>query len=476
VHDPHGCRPTPCLRPVRGDPTTSLPTPDFRAMPGFAFLLPVVLLLLTAPSPAVAQTGASLDRFAPDSLAQDPESSPMLGSSPLPGIHPEGDSVPEGEGEEALRGDDEDFLHVGGAVRFNLLSEFYEGDRDPNSTQFTWDTWRINVQGQTGGVGIQFEYRFYPTFNTHFIKEGWLQYDFSEETQIQVGVPQTPFGNVQYNSHNWWFQLPYYVGLEDDHDMGFKVSHHRAGGWNLDLAYFLQPEPSGPAYGEASFGIGGAGRYSYDMIPVQFDDDSGEIDQSNQEKHQGNLRLTRTMEYPGGGSTEFGGSVQFGGIYNSALDEWGNRWGWAVHSDGTYGPWNVKLQFLQYGYDAIDDTGADTDLIWKGAYGDPYHVAAEAWIATAGVQYTMDMEWGPFTQINFYDNYSYMEKWVEDFHPTHQNVLGFSIAAGGLFTYFDLATGRNHPWLTESFGTGLGPGLEDASWNHRFNVNVGYYF
>lgn len=77
--------------------------------------------------------------------------------------------------------DDDDFLHVGGALRFSLLSQFYEGDGTPNSTQFTWDTCRINVEGRSRGVGIRFEYRFYPTFDTHFIKEGWVEYAASEE-------------------------------------------------------------------------------------------------------------------------------------------------------------------------------------------------------------------------------------------------------------------------------------------------------
>ncbi len=396
----------------------------------------------------------------PEAAAQEPQG-------------PESDTPAEASAESERRGltlvdDGDDFLHVGGAVRFNFLSTFYEGDRTPNSTQFTWDTWRINVQAQTAGVGLQFEYRFYPTFNTHFIKEGWLEYAFSDQTELQLGVTQAPFGNVQYNSHNWWFQLPYYVGLEDDHDMGLKLSHHHDDGWNLDLAYFLQPEPSGPAYGEASFGIGGAGRYSYDMIPTE--------GQSNQEKHQGNVRLTRTLEHDDGGSTEVGGSLQAGGIYNMATDAWGSRWAWAAHADGSYGPWNVKAQVLQYGYDATDDDGLDVDVIRMGAYGDPYDVAAEAWIATIGVQHTKDIEFGPFTQINFYENYSYMGKAAEGFEPTHQNVLGFSIAAGGLFTYFDLAMGNNHPWLTDSFGVGLGPGVPDAPWNARFNVNIGYYF
>ena len=458
-------------RATRGDPQNPA------TLSASVSVVLLLLLLTFLPTGVWAQDALQHDQGTRSVLAVGGDSVPELGDPPhvhSVSIHDRSPRVPVRPSEEsreeapALRDDDDDFLHVGGAVRFNFLSEFYESERDPNNTQFTWDTWRINVQARTSGVGVQFEYRFYPTFNTHFIKEGWLEYDVSEETQLQVGVTQNPFGNVQYNSHNWWFQLPYYVGLEDDHDMGFKVSQHREDGWNLDLAYYLQPEPSGPAYGQASFGVGGAGRYSYDMIPTD--------GQSNQERHQGNLRLTRTLEHEGGGSIEVGGSLQAGGIYNSVQDDWGSRWAWAAHADGTYGPWNVKAQFLQYGYDAIDDEGVDTDVIRKGAYGDPYDVAAEAWIATLGAQYTMEIDWGPLSQISFYDNYSYMQKAVDGFHPTHQNVLGFSIAAGGLFTYFDLATGRNHPWLTEDFGAGLGEGLPDAPWNHRFNINIGYYF
>lgn len=370
------------------------------------------------------------------------------------------------DGQAAAR-DDDDFLTIGGAVRYNLFFTDYESDASANDLQFTWDMWRINVQGRSNNVGIQFEYRFYPTFNTHFIKEGWLEYDTNDRTQIQVGVTQTPFGNTQYNSHNWWFQLPYYIGLEDDHDMGVKLLHERDD-WALQMAYFLQPEPAGPAYGQASFGIGGAGRYSYDMIPTE--------GQSNQEKHQANIRATRTLEHDGGGTTEIGGSAQIGGIYNQVTEEWGNRGAGAIHLDGTYGPWNILLQHLHYAFDATDDDGNDVDVIRVAAYGDPYDAAAEASMTSAGVQYTKDIDVGPFSQINFYENYTYMQKSVEGFAATHQNVLGASLAAGSLFVYFDLASGKNHPWLTDNFGSGFGPGSEEAEWNSRFNVNIGYYF
>lgn len=164
------------------DPEPSEGPPGSAAVPT-AFLTPLLLLLpsgaLSSPPPA----------------------------TPAPGPATSDTAAAEADGEaETAQDQQEDFLHVGGALRFNLLSTFYEGDRTPNSTQFTWDTWWVNIQASTDGVGLQFEYRFYPTFNTHFIKEGWLEYAFDEETEVQVGVTQSPFGNLQYNSHNWWFQ------------------------------------------------------------------------------------------------------------------------------------------------------------------------------------------------------------------------------------------------------------------------------
>lgn len=362
--------------------------------------------------------------------------------------------------------DDGEGIEVGGAVRYNLFLTDYEGAGDPNRLQFTWDMWRINVRGSTGGVGIRFEYRFYPTFNTHFVKEGWFALDLSEESDLQVGVTQVPFGNLQYNSHNWWFQLPYYVGLEDDHDMGVKLLHRR-GDWSVMGAYFVQPEPAGPAGGEASFGIGGAGRYSYDLIPVE--------GAANQERHQGNLRVTRDFR-GGGGRVETGASLLGGRIWNGTTEDWGSRWALALHADAYRGPWNARLQLTRYEFSATDDDGESLDAVTVGAYGDPYDVAARATLVSVGLARDVELEWGPFTGMQIYDNYTWMGKDAAGFHDTHQHVLGASLAAGPLFVYLDAATGRNHPWLTDDFGVGLAEGRPDARWNTRFNVNLGFYF
>jgi hypothetical protein len=375
---------------------------------------------------------------------------------------------------------DDDFIHVGGALRFNFYHTDYGGGTNPNDTQFTFDTWRINMTAQRSGVGLNFEYRFYPTFNTHFIKQGWFEYNFSPDTQIQLGVTQVPFGNLQYNSHNWWFQGPYYVGLEDDHDMGLKLIHNR-GNWSIMAAYFLQPEPAGPAYGEASFGIGGPGRYSYDIIPITGNNawdyvlGANETPQSNQEKNQFNLRTTYNLTHDTGNS-EIGGSVQYGGIYNMALDETGSRTALAAHLDGNYGNFNVKAQYTYLSHDVVNDAGESVNFVYMAAYGDPYAVATEMNMYSLGIAYSMDVDFGPVSNLNFYNNYTWFEKRNDGFNDSHQNVLGVLASLGDVFIYFDIASGKNHPWLTDNFGSGMAQGSDDPRLNTRFNINIGYYF
>jgi len=362
--------------------------------------------------------------------------------------------------------ENEDFLDLGGALRFNLLHEDFEEAGDANSTQFTFDMWRINAVGQHSGVGINFEYRFYPTFNTHFIKQGWFEIDATKKTQVQVGVTQVPFGNLQYNSNSWWFQGPYYVGLEDDHDMGIKVIHKEEK-WDLMAAYFIQPEPSGPANGEASFGIGGSGRYSYDMIPTE--------GFSNQEKQQLNVRYTRLLEHSIG-TTEAGGSVMYGGIFNSELDEFSDRSAFSMHMDGKYGKFNVLTQFTYYNFNARNDDGSGAEVVSVGAFGIPYDIASEAFMYTFSLSYSLDLDAGPLTNITFYNDYTFMDKANSTFNNTHQNVLGALATVGNMFIFFDLASGINHPWLTSNFGVGMDRGVEDARLNSRLNINIGYYF
>ncbi|MEA1875208.1 MAG: hypothetical protein U9N51_12400 [Bacteroidota bacterium] len=87
-----------------------------------------------------------------------------------------------------------------------MISTNYESDPTALSTAATWDTWRLNVDGSKGGLDLSFEYRFYPTFGTHFIHHGYVGYNLSESHYLKLGVFQKPFGVGKFASHSWWFQ------------------------------------------------------------------------------------------------------------------------------------------------------------------------------------------------------------------------------------------------------------------------------
>lgn len=385
---------------------------------------------------------------------------------------------------------DTSWTHINGAFRLNMLYTWYEGKTSPLGTssrnEFTWDTWRIGVHSYSKGIELSFQYRFYPTFNTHFIHHGWLGYHFTPETNVKVGISQVPFGDLPFGSHSWWFQAPYYVGLEDDYQTGISLEHSH-GKLLFHFAYYLMAEPRGTS--EASYGPFSAARYSYDVVPIPGN--------SNIERNQFNVR----GEYHFG-TTRAGISMQTLQIYNQALNHNGNQQAVALHLNADIKRWNLKLQSIYYQYNNVkNDDGLLLNTVQMGAYGfGTYDVASEAAILTAGLAYTLPVEWGPVSSVQFYDDIGYMHKFEsktigsqkQPFEQSVQNVLGALITAGNVYTYVDLASGYNHPWLSGYFGgsamgsgNGLDPSLpvgesnpisRSAFWNTRLNINIGYYF
>mgnify|MGYP006296200051 CR=1 FL=1 len=366
--------------------------------------------------------------------------------------------------------EDEDGFTIGGAVRYNIISESYNETK--TNPKATWDTWRLNVDGTMGDVDLSFEYRFYPTFATHFIHHGFLGYEFSDNLYGELGVTQVPFGITTWASHSWWFQGAYYVGLEDDYDMGVNFDLTPSDKLKLSFSYFRQAEPQGPASGAVNWSDAGAGRYSYDVTNDTYTSMAGNP-VNIRELNQFNARAAYNLNE----NWEIGVSAQVGGIYNSELDEAETSTAFAGHVVGNFGGgFNLKAEYINYDYNAKDNAGEDLELIQMGAYGFNYPVASEANLYVAGLAYSIPVEWGPITNIQPYVDYTMIDKTNEDFYDTHHLIPGMLISAGPVYTYVDYAMGKNQPWLTGSFGEGLGVGVEDAKWKKRFNINIGYYF
>jgi len=370
----------------------------------------------------------------------------------------------------------EDGFKIGGAVRFNVFSKGWVDDK--TQPEATWDTWRLNVDGSKGGIDLSFEYRFYPTFATHFIHHGYLGYAFNDNLYMKLGVTQAPFGITKFASHSWWFQGQYYVGLEDDYDMGLKFDYSGIENLDLSFAYFRQAEPEGPALGSATFGNAGTGRYSYDITPgrgMGYDEATGELQDTTasiRELNQVNARAAYHLS----DALEVGVSFQAGGIYNSVLDEAELSTAFAGHVVADFGGgFNFKGSYIYHNYAAKADDGRELDIVQMGAYGSSYNVATEASIYAVGLAYSFDVDWGPISNINAYVDYTMVDKVNEHFEDWQQFVPGFMITSGSVYTYVDWAWGCNHPWLG-AFGAGAGQGNPDAEWENRFNINIGYYF
>lgn len=366
---------------------------------------------------------------------------------------------------------DKPVVKFGGALRFNYIYSSWKKEQKKQGGDFMYDMFRINAKASLKGVTLDAEYRLYSEeFGGGVLKQGWLAYRFNEKDEIQVGLTQVPFGIQQYNSHNWFFNIGYYIGLEDDHDIGVKFIHRKDEGLNYQIAFFKNSE---------SIAFGGAtdvsfSRYSYDVASMDVDGD-GEPDYRNKETNQFNIKLNykwqrRQFKH------QFGGYAQYGGLYNLDTEEIGHHYGYGLFYELDYKAFNLKSEILHYTKSPENPETERSDMFAMAAYGSPYLVAAKANLASIAVAYTVPVSWGPVESLQFYNDFGYIQKTARDFADSYMNVTGIGVAAGHLYTYIDLAAGKNHSWLGGNFIDDFAQGIPDAKWEARFNINIGYYF
>lgn len=361
-------------------------------------------------------------------------------------------------------------VDVGGALRFNLQANTWSGpELAPNRGGF--DMFRVNIAARYKGLILAGEYRFYAGYQ--MLKHGYLGYEpLPERLRITAGVLQVPFGILPYASHNYFFNLPYYVGLEDDYDLGFRI-HAQIEPIDIDLAFFLNDE------GHFTGSSLDSARYSYDLVRVR----EGVLASAGipeargmEETNQGNLRIAIDCKHGPDLHTEFGVSGQVGQTFDRISDQHGLHWAAAAHADGHYGWVNVQFEGGYFDLGRVDDGIGNRDLVTMGAYDAPYAVASRAWFAVANVAVEVPVDFGPLQSITFYQDYSTILKVARAFADSQQSTTGALLTAGPLYLYLDAAVGLNHPWLGPNFLSALGTGDPNADWEVRFNANAGWYF
>lgn len=349
-------------------------------------------------------------------------------------------------------------LELHGAVRFNYINSSWKAEQKAKGGEFGYDMIAIKPKASYKKLSLNAEYRFYSeAFGGSFLKSGWIAYHFNPKDQIQAGLVYVPFGIQQYNSNNWFFNITYYVGLEDDHDMGLKYVHEDET-FEYAFAFFKNAE-------EMQF-VGGeehdSSRYSYDVV--------GRNKETNQ------LNGNFVWKFGGHVDHRLGVSAQAGQLYNLDTKENGNHYAFALHYEVYYHEWNFKISLNHVAHNPKNGEGLPNDRIQMGAYGVPYEVATNFNIYTLSASRKFDINWGPFEKIEAYNDFGWMQKQKKEFDSSIMNVVGFKITAGNLLTFVDYAAGYNHSWLGGNFVDDFSTGTPGAKWEARFNINVGYYF
>jgi len=348
----------------------------------------------------------------------------------------------------------EDGINIGGAVRVNYgYKDYSEASKDKGG-DLTFDMAAIKFDGKKGDWGLAAEYRF--TSSTDYIKYGYGIYNIDPEWQLQFGINKVPFGNRDFISNSWWFGIPYYLGFEDDHDVGVKAVYN-SNGWHTDLAFYKNAE-YGPTENK---------RYATDLYTGTING----TEYNNEETNQVNVRQTYTAEHEGG-STTFGGSVQYGQIYNNKTGNTGDRYAAALHLDSSYNGWNLQLQAMQYEYDAAD--AVDSNKIGVSVVSWQYEIASKGQAYSANIAKTFNTDWG---SVKCYNDFGLMTPDVDDssYDNSMQNVTGCAVSAGPTYTMIDFVMGKNMTFSTANNDhVGL-PEMGD-DWDKRVNINFGYYF
>jgi hypothetical protein len=375
---------------------------------------------------------------------------------------------------------------VGGAMRVNYIYGSYEDSgsgpsRGGDGGNVELDTIRANLALDYQQWIGELEYRWYNGYN--FLHTGWLGYRFDDDSQVQVGVTRVPFGAGPYGvSQSWFFDQHYYMGLADDMDLGVKYVSQR-GNWTLDLAYFVSSEGNWNGSSKDS------ARYSYDAVKwdsaVEPDGNvvGGPLN-GYAERNQFNIRAIYAMDFDSW-SADIGTSLQYGQLDGKRADD-GHDWAAAVHMVSKFGNILLGAQVTRYLIDIDDDNALGTDeLIPFGAYDFAWPVATDTWIPAVSLSYRYETpRIGWLDYVRPYAEYSNIVKRDGDFNDSQLVTVGAAWANGGWYIYTEVAYSDGNLFVGDDDddysnifrGVGDFGANGNSKWNHRFNINFGYYF
>ena len=409
-------------------------------------------------------------------------------------------------------------LKIGGTIGVSYAYGSYSNDRrgQQNVGGVLLDTFRQNVDFTYDDWIGSFEYRWWwwlnsPGFSS--LSRAWLGYDFGENGMLKAGIVRVPFGPGPYGvSSSWFFDQHFYVGLADDRDTGIRWTN-TFDKLTLDLAYYLQAQPSG----EGGF-TRDAIRYDYDVAKwdTLVDPNTGNVKKGTcdcgfQEKHQFNVRGIYATENVG----EFGASFQYGLLEGTNIpgnDDDGTHVAVSAHAKNSFGDFTLYSQLTYYEYDLPDQVPwGNKDLIPMGGYDFAWLTASRAWIPAFTIRYSgldpktiwpslLDdirpdsimpyIEWSSIMKLakvpEGITNVAGQDIGGQAFNDNMLFIVGTAIVRGGWYILTDYTFSNGNLFVGNDYGSGNFTNIYDTgggngasgrdAWQSRLNINFRYYF
>lgn len=361
-----------------------------------------------------------------------------------------------------------DNLDLGGAIRGRLD---YDPDRDLSKLGF--DTFFLTAaytsDSWIGAAKYRFYGKHYPFDYTDkvgdisFAEYAWLGYKFDADRQLQAGLIPVPFGLQPYYGSTFFETLGSVIGMEDAQDIGIKYTQ-QSGAWNLQAAWFAMPaeQGHGTSRGGTTYGTGVATADAYVV--------------DGSDNHEENIfvaRLARNFQL-GGWASEAGVSALTSTLENQDTGGDGDRHALALHYLGQCGPWGVQVLAARQEM-SPDNPGSDR-LVSFGSFDGTFNVAAKGNLYVADLSYTLPGQYGWFSGVKLYANYSHFAKDASAFEDSQRFIAGSSFTFGPLWIALEWLHGKHDPYIGGgSYTQSLGAGGSDR-WENQLYSNIGYYF
>ncbi|MCK8044205.1 hypothetical protein MSG37_04870 [Shewanella sp. 1CM18E] len=369
----------------------------------------------------------------------------------------------------AMADDFQPSVELGGALKVKYFVDDANQASKSNGGEFAFDALELDIDSQISeNWTASAKYIFKNSSSNHFVKYAYAAYNGVEDWQFQGGIIGKPFGNKSFISHSWWESINYYMGFEDDYDLGAKAIYN-SGAWTSEIAFFKNSE-----YAANDTRSYAADTFSGDICVAT--DAQGNCTKTNtynnEETNTFNIRQSYVLDFDKL-TVQLGASLEYGQIYDSLHDDNGTSTAYAVHLDAQYSGYQLQLQMVDYDYDQFDSEGKDGLYAMKMGEG-AYEVAAKGQIFAANIAKSIGYDWGTVTVYNDYSHLTPDTDVNADLNDSVINTTGVSIAVSDFFIFVDHIYGKNAVWIGGQ--SGLGIENQDDDFHSLFNISVSYYF